>query len=85
LYLDAPLGVLKKSTRSSRCPLRKNRSTPHNEVGENDNICGQRSDNKQILTPAAKLPRAAGKEERGAARNTRSRRVQRNCSLGLIA
>jgi hypothetical protein len=66
LYLGVPLGVLKKSTRSSRCPLRKGSSTPHNEVDENENIYGQRSDNKQILTPAAKLPRAAGKDERGA-------------------
>jgi hypothetical protein len=62
LYIwAAPLGVLKKSTRSSRCPLPKGSSTSHNEVDENENIYGQRSDNKQILSPAAKLPWAAGK------------------------
>lgn len=90
LVFGALLGVLKKSARSSRCPLRKDSSTPHNEVDENENIYGQRSDNKQILTPAAKLARAAGKDERGAQcifteRNTLSRRVQRNYTQGLIA
>jgi len=56
LYLGAPLGVLKKSIRSSCCPLRKGISTPHNEVDENENIYRQRSDNKQILTPAEASP-----------------------------
>jgi hypothetical protein len=59
---------LKKSTRSSRCPLRPGSPTPDNEVDENENVYGQRSDNKQILVRGAKLPRAAGKDERGAQR-----------------
>jgi hypothetical protein len=52
LVFGCPLGVLKKSTRSSRCPLRKDSSTPHDEVNGNENIYGQRSDNKQILPPS---------------------------------
>jgi len=55
------LDILKKSIRSLCCRLRKRSSTPHNQVDENENIYGQRSDNKQILSPAAKLPWAAGK------------------------
>ena len=73
LYLAAPLDILKKSIRSLRCRLRKRSSTPHNQVDENENIYGQRSDNKHFLIRGAKLPRAAGNDERGAQMNIRPR------------
>jgi hypothetical protein len=66
LVFGCPVGRFEKSIRSSRCPLRKRSSTPHNEVDENENIYGQRSDNKHFLIRGTKLPRAAGNHERGA-------------------
>jgi hypothetical protein len=48
-YLDAPLGVL--ISPFFALPAAQSRSTPHNEVDEDENIYGQRSDNKQILPP----------------------------------
>ena len=61
LYLGAAFGVLKKSTRSSRCPLRKGSSTLRNDIDENEAMYGQRWDNKQILTSGAKPSEAAAK------------------------